>query len=218
MLLFIRFNPSIASSYRLKEDPGTVLPDQHQSFHGNSDTIRASVSLIDANLILKPISFGKSSYPLPILQNITAHFSPGQVNVIMGPSGSGKSSLLRMITGSLSRSKGLFSLSGRTTINGHCAQIKDVRALCSFMTQDDSALLPYLTVREMLNFSARLSLPKSMPGPAKRGRVEEVIKLLGLGDCADYLIGNDNVKGISGGEKRRVSIATRLLTDPKILV
>jgi ABC-type lipoprotein export system ATPase subunit len=218
MLSFVRFTPPIAGLHRLHEDPGTVLPDRHQSLHMQSDPIRASLSLINTNLTLKPISFRKSSYPIPILQNITTHFSSAQVNVIMGPSGSGKSSLLRMITGRLPRSNGLFSLSGRTTINGHRAQIEDVRALCSFMTQDDSALLPYLTVREMLNFSARLCLPEAIPGAAKRGRVEELIRLLGLADCADYMIGNDNIKGISGGEKRRVSIATRLLTDPKILV
>ena len=49
-------------------------------------------------------------------------------------------------------------------------------------------------------------------------RAETVLQQLGLKDCADTLVGSDLIKGISGGEKRRVSIAIQILTDPKILL
>ncbi|KAK7028149.1 hypothetical protein VNI00_014964 [Paramarasmius palmivorus] len=70
----------------------------------------------------------------------------------------------------------------------------------------------------MLRFAAGLRLPKSMSSKVKKERAEEVIKAMGLSDCADNLVGSEFVKGISGGEKRRVSIAVQLLTEPRILI
>ncbi|KAJ3992453.1 P-loop containing nucleoside triphosphate hydrolase protein [Lentinula boryana] len=83
---------------------------------------------------------------------------------------------------------------------------------------DDNSLLPYLTVREMLRFATGLRLPGSMNTKQKRDRAEEVIRMMGLSDCADCLIGSEFVKGISGREKRRVSIVVQVLTEPRILI
>ena len=52
----------------------------------------------------------------------------------------------------------------------------------------------------------------------KRNRTEEVILKMGLKECVDNVIGNEFIKGISGGEKRRVSIAVQILTEPQILM
>jgi ABC-type multidrug transport system ATPase subunit len=93
-----------------------------------------------------------------------------------------------------------------------------VRSLCSYVTQDDNALLPYLTVRETLHFAAGLRLPNWMSKRDKEGRAEDVILKMGLKDCADHLIGSELLKGISGGEKRRVTIAVQVLTEPQILM
>ncbi|KAJ3992461.1 P-loop containing nucleoside triphosphate hydrolase protein [Lentinula boryana] len=84
--------------------------------------------------------------------------------------------------------------------------------------EDDNSLLQYLTVREMLRFATGLRLPGRMNTKQKRDRVEEVIRMMGLSDCAGCLIGSEFVKGISGGEKRRVSIAVQVLTEPQILI
>ena len=78
--------------------------------------------------------------------------------------------------------------------------------------------MPSLTVRETLRFSARLRLPSFMTTQQKNQRAEEVLLKLGLKDCAENLIGSDVIKGISGGEKRRVSIAIQILTDPRVLL
>lgn len=93
-----------------------------------------------------------------------------------------------------------------------------VRSLCSYVTQDDDALLPSLTVRETLRFAAGLRLPKWMSSDEKIRRAEEVILKMGLKDCADNLIRSEFVKGISGGERRRVTIGVQILTEPKILL
>jgi ABC-type multidrug transport system ATPase subunit len=77
--------------------------------------------------------------------------------------------------------------------------------------------MPCLTVRETLLFSARLRLPESISIDEKRNRVEEVMANLGLTHVADSRIGGDGKRGISGGEKRRVSIGVELVTSPAVL-
>ena len=84
------------------------------------------------------------------------------------------------------------------------------------MTQDDN-LIGTLTVRETITYSARLRLPDKMAWSEKRALVESTIVEMGLQECADTVIGNWHLRGISGGEKRRVSIALEILTRPRLL-
>jgi ABC-type multidrug transport system ATPase subunit len=93
-----------------------------------------------------------------------------------------------------------------------------VRSLTSYVCQDDDTLLPTLTVRETLHFAACLRLPIWMSKESKIQRAEAALNDLGLKDCAETVVGNDLIKGISGGEKRRVSIAIQILTDPRVLL
>ena len=78
-------------------------------------------------------------------------------------------------------------------------------------------LLPFLTVRETLRFAARLRLPASASRQHKRAVVEALITELGLKDVADTRVGGQRVRGISGGEARRVTTACQLVTDPALL-
>ena len=84
------------------------------------------------------------------------------------------------------------------------------------MTQDDN-LIGTLTVRETIMYSAQLRLPDKMLTDEKRALVEGSIIEMGLQDCADTVIGNWHLRGISGGEKRRVSIALEILMRPRLL-
>ena len=86
-----------------------------------------------------------------------------------------------------------------------------------YVRQDDF-LLPYLTVLETITFAAELRLPKSVSAEVREQIVKETIFELGLEDCQNTLIGGGRRKGISGGEKRRVSIGCALVTLPSILV
>ncbi|XBJ24176.1 hypothetical protein VPH35_002116 [Triticum aestivum] len=85
-----------------------------------------------------------------------------------------------------------------------------------YVTQDDN-LIGTLTVRETISYSARLRLPDNMPMEEKRALVEGTIVEMGLQDCADTVIGNWHLRGVSGGEKRRVSIALEILMRPRLL-
>jgi ABC-type multidrug transport system ATPase subunit len=86
------------------------------------------------------------------------------------------------------------------------------------VAQNDDSLIPRLTVRETLCYAAEIRLPPSMSRKQKRSRAEEVMGHLGLIHCADSFIGSQARRGISGGEKRRVSIAIQLLKDFSIIV
>lgn len=102
--------------------------------------------------------------------------------------------------------------------NGSKVSDNVIKALCSYVTQDDDALLPSLTVRETLHFAAGLRLPKWMSAKEKIQKAEDILFKMGLKHCADTMVGSEFVKGISGGEKRRVSIAVQILTEPRILL
>lgn len=155
---------------------------------------------------------------LSILKPLNTRFEPGVLNVIMGPSGSGKTSLLNLMARRLHNSIATeYETSGQMFFNGAIPSEKVVRSICSYVCQDDDALLPYLTVRENLHFAAGLRLPAHLSKDQKQQRAESVLLKMGLRDCADNLIGSEVVKGISGGEKRRVTIAIQILTDPRVL-
>ncbi|KAK6953642.1 hypothetical protein Daesc_005947 [Daldinia eschscholtzii] len=162
---------------------------------------------------------GKKLPTKTILNPVTATFQAGTLNVIMGPSGSGKTSLLNAMALRLHNTIGTrYRPSGKLSFNDAVPSDSVIRSVVSYVCQDDDALLPSLTVRETLRFAAGLRLPTWMSKSEKYQRAEEVLVKMGLKDCADNLVGNELVKGISGGEKRRVSIAVQILTDPRVLL
>jgi ABC-type multidrug transport system ATPase subunit len=164
-------------------------------------------------------ALGKKLPVKTILNPVTATFQSGTLNIIMGPSGSGKTSLLNAVALRLKNSiRTKYRPSGSLKFNGAVPSDSVVRSVVSYVCQDDDALLPSLTVRETLRFAAGLRLPSWMSKEEKYRRAEEVLLKMGLKDCADTLVGSELVKGISGGEKRRVSIAVQILTDPRILL
>ncbi|GJN93059.1 hypothetical protein Rhopal_006104-T1 [Rhodotorula paludigena] len=151
-----------------------------------------------------------------ILEDVSASFPAGQVSAIMGPSGAGKSSLLQVLAGRLSSSAmSAFSSTGAITLNGKPFDAS-LASLVAFVEQEDDHHLPALTVRETFRYAAKLSL-KDQSTPACYARAEEIIRMLGLAPCADNLIGGPLLKGISGGEKRRVSLGVQLIAGAAVL-
>jgi ABC-type multidrug transport system ATPase subunit len=156
------------------------------------------------------VSNGKKGFK-SILQGLNGYASPGQVLAIMGPSGSGKSTLLDALAGRLSSNT---QQTGEILINGRREKL--AFGTSAYVTQDDT-LMTTLTVKEAVYYSAQLQLPDSMPISEKKERAEKTIKEMGLQDALNTRIGGGNVKGLSGGQKRRVSICIEILTRPKLL-
>ncbi|KAK9678597.1 hypothetical protein RND81_11G222000 [Saponaria officinalis] len=146
-----------------------------------------------------------------ILQGVTGFAEPGQVLAIMGPSGCGKSTLLDALAGRLNSN---VKQTGDILINGQRQRL--AFGTSAYVTQDDT-LMTTLTVKEAVYYSAQLQLPNSMTKSEKLDRANESIKDMGLQGCLNTRIGGWNVKGLSGGQKRRVSICIEILTRPRLL-
>jgi ABC-type multidrug transport system ATPase subunit/ABC-type multidrug transport system permease subunit len=108
------------------------------------------------------------------------------------------------------------SIKSAVYINGSHADPKTLRRISAYVEQED-ALFGSITVRETLNFAARLSLPKHVNKTERIQRIESLLTAFGLQGQANNLIGTPIRKGISGGQKRRVSVAAQLITSPKLL-
>lgn len=165
---------------------------------------------IPAKVVFKNLSYHIGSQL--ILNSVNGGVLPGQVLAIMGGSGAGKTSLLDILAGK--RKKG--TVYGDILINGAQLLPREYRAMCGFVDQEDT-LLDTLTVRETLTYSAMLRLPRTMSIDAKKLRVQQTMEELAIDHLADRLVGKSDVRGISGGEKRRLSIAQELVTSPSIL-
>ncbi|KAG8774795.1 hypothetical protein FRC12_001829 [Ceratobasidium sp. 428] len=154
-----------------------------------------------------------------ILRDVSAVFPSGQVTAILGPSGAGKSTLLQLLASRrLNPGFGArFSMQGEVLFNGRPLD-RNSRSQVAFVEQEDDYHLPALTVRETLRYAAILRLPRTMSRKHKIARAQEVMKMLGLDICADNLVGGELLKGISGGEKRRLSLAVQMINDPAVLI
>ncbi|KAM5316041.1 ATP-binding cassette sub-family G member 8 isoform 2-T2 [Glossophaga mutica] len=148
------------------------------------------------------------------IQNLSFKVRSGQMLAIIGSSGCGRSSLLDVITG---RGHGGKVKSGHIWINGQPSTPQLVRKCVAHVRQHDH-LLPNLTVRETLAFVAQLRLPRAFSQAQRDKRVDDVIAELRLRQCANTRVGNTYVRGVSGGERRRVSIGVQLLWNPGILI
>ncbi|ERN02964.1 hypothetical protein AMTRI_Chr11g154470 [Amborella trichopoda] len=153
----------------------------------------------------------KSIEERTVLKGITGVVSPGEILAILGPSGSGKTTFLSFLGGKLD---GKFA--GTLLANGQKVT-KSIRRKTGFVTQDD-LLYPHLTVRETLIYSALLRLPKTVSKREKVGLAESVLSELGLNGCGDSIVGSAFVRGISGGERKRVSIGQEMLVNPSLLL
>ncbi|NXD85518.1 ABCG2 protein, partial [Halcyon senegalensis] len=145
-----------------------------------------------------------------VLRDVNGIMRPG-LNAILGPTGSGKSSLLDI----LAARKDPHGLSGDILING-APQPANFKCTSGYVVQDD-VVMGTLTVRENLKFSAALRLPKSVKEQEKNERVNQIIKELGLSKVADSKVGTQFTRGVSGGERKRTNIGMELITDPAIL-
>ncbi|CAK9007142.1 unnamed protein product [Durusdinium trenchii] len=150
-----------------------------------------------------------------ILDGISGTLRGGEVCALMGPSGAGKTSLLNVLAGRV-RSRGNVKVDGSILLDNLPISGSALRKRIAYVMQQD-ILTPTQTVRESLWFSANLRLPKSYSRKEKEELVEKTLKELGLEKCADTYIGDDMIRGVSGGEKKRTCVGIELIMKPKLI-
>jgi ABC-type multidrug transport system ATPase subunit/pSer/pThr/pTyr-binding forkhead associated (FHA) protein len=144
----------------------------------------------------------------PLLQNVSFQLKPSSLTAVIGPSGAGKSTLLRALTGLRPATH------GRVIWQGHdlYSHYDQLRFQIGLVPQQDIQH-PQLKVRQALRFAAQLRLPPDTTRREQDARVHAVAEQLQLTSRLDNRIGTQ----LSGGQKKRVSIATELLTAPPLL-
>uniref|UniRef100_J3LK60 ABC transporter domain-containing protein n=2 Tax=Oryza brachyantha TaxID=4533 RepID=J3LK60_ORYBR len=150
--------------------------------------------------------------PREILTGISGSAAPGEVLALMGPSGSGKTTLLSILGG---RVTGAGAVEGCVSYNDE-PYGKSLKRRIGFVTQDD-VLFTHLTVKETLTYAALLRLPRTMTRQQKEERTMDIIYELGLERCQDTMIGGSFVRGVSGGERKRVCIGNEIIVNPSLL-
>lgn len=148
-----------------------------------------------------------------LLDNVSGEIKHNHFCAIMGPSGSGKSTLLNALACRLDRN---IDSQGELLLFGKKYSLSDIKQRGGYVMQDD-LLNEFLTVEETLLFTANLRMKPNTSPEAQQERVDEVIRLLGLESCRKVVIGGATRKGISGGERKRVSIGIELLPFPQLL-
>ena len=146
-----------------------------------------------------------------ILKGVTGYCCPGQTLAILGPSGAGKTTLLDLLA--CRNKKGVYT--GELLLDGKEPTRAALKNCGGYVLQDD-VFLGFLSVWETLNYSARLRLADASPFE-RESRVDEVLSVLGLSHVRDSRIGTQFIRGLSGGEKKRLSIGQELVTNPIIL-
>lgn len=136
----------------------------------------------------------------------------GTLLAIMGPSGCGKTTLLNILSRRLTGS----GVTGEQLLQGSSFDDQTLRAMSTYVEQEDH-LIGSLTVQETIEFAAKLALPGSVGRRERKERTEQMLKDFGLVSVKGSKIGTPLQRGISGGQKRRVTTASQLITLPKII-
>lgn len=147
-----------------------------------------------------------------LLNDISGEAREGEIMAVLGASGSGKSTLIDALADRISKE----SLKGSVTLNGEVLESSLSKVISAYVMQDD-LLFPMLSVEETLMFSAEFRLPRSLSKSKKKARVQALIDQLGLRNAAKTVIGDEGHRGVSGGERRRVSIGIDIIHDPIVL-
>lgn len=149
---------------------------------------------------------------ITLLQDVSGCVLPGELCAIMGPSGAGKTTLMNVLAGRLpAGSSNNRLLQGSVRYNGQ------TKAPSTAYVMQDNVHIPTLTVRETLTFAAHLRMSEKLSETSKTDQVSMLLEMLALEHIAGSTVGNENCRGISGGELRRLSIGVEIIHLPSLI-
>lgn len=180
---------------------------------GNSDLVAAGYTLVSRPAAARTGGLSAHRLALTIdghqlLEDVSFTAKPGTLTAVIGPSGAGKSTLLKLIGGATPPSAGEVSFDGHDV---H-AEYASLRSRIGMVPQDD-VVHPQLTVEQALTYAAELRLPPDTSASDRRQVVERVLDELELTPHK-----KTRVDKLSGGQRKRASVAMELLTGPSLLI
>lgn len=181
----------------------TMVPAQHKTLTHLPK--RPPVDLAFTDLTYK-VQEGRKSNVKTILKSVSGRLRSGELTAIMGPSGAGKSTLLNILTGYKTS-----GMEGSITINGLERNLSSFRKLSCYIMQDNQ-LHGNLTVEEAMGVATSLKLPSSTSKADKEELIQEILETLSLSEHHRTMTSN-----LSGGQKKRLSIALELVNNPPIM-
>ena len=205
----------------------TVLERENSRVSGLTITLHGvGVDIVKGGGLWKRLFFWKRrGVPDPeegaksILHDVTAVVRGGEMYGLMGPSGAGKTTLLDVIS---HRLKHPAKMRGSVLYDNHHPTMAEVRRDASYVEQSDDVLscMGHFTVFELVLFAAMCKLPHDKwTKEEKIQRVNQVLKQMSLDSAANTVVGNPGVglRGVSGGERKRVAISMGLLYNPRAI-
>lgn len=142
-----------------------------------------------------------------VLRGAAGAAQPSRLTALLGPSGSGKTTLLSVLAGQLAYQKGC-ELRGVVQLSGE----GDVGAVAQ-----EEQMFAQMTVRETLSTAAALRLPQGLSDAERGVVVDRILAKLSLVKCAETPVGDAKTRGISGGERKRLSLGCELISSPSLL-
>lgn len=202
--------PSEAPTLIAQHEPAPLADTHHLVTAQHSRTVAEQLTTprtsADRGLVAHDVSFniGKDA----LLSRVSLSAAPGTLTAIIGPSGAGKTSLLRILAGSTAPSTGWVALNSQPMQS----EYPRMRGRIGVVPQDD-VLHTRLTVDQALQYAARLRLPDSALAEPRDVAIERVLDELGLTPHR-----HKRIDKLSGGQRKRASVALELLTQPHLLL
>jgi len=170
-----------------------------------------------ANITFKDVSFAATrpdGSKITILEPVSGHLEAGELVAVMGPSGCGKSTLLDMLAG---KKTSAYEGADRILVNGH-KRDKLFQRISAYVGQED-VMPEYWKVKEAVDFNIMLKNPRNqnIPTEISSQYVDIILEAFGLGEVSNTYIGGPKVRGISGGQRRRVTLARGVAQRASIL-
>ncbi|MFJ5774108.1 FHA domain-containing protein [Streptomyces sp. NPDC093094] len=187
--------------------PGDVVGVGHYAYCLVGDQLQEYVDTGEVSLDVQDLTVAVDRGRKTLLDHVSFPVGEKCLLAVVGPSGAGKSTLLNALTGQRPADHGTVLYDGRDLYRDYA----ELRQRIGLVPQDD-ILHAQLTVRAALGYAAELRFPQDTAKAERRARVDEVIRELGLEQRAAQ-----PVHSLSGGQRKRVSVALELLTKPSLL-
>ncbi|MGW7368243.1 FHA domain-containing protein [Streptomyces sp. NPDC054841] len=186
---------------------GDIIGVGHSAFRLVGDELQEFVDSGEVSLDVQDLGVAVDEGRKVLLEHVSFPVGEKCLLAVVGPSGAGKSTLLNALTGLRPADHGTVLYDGRDLYRDYA----ELRRRIGLVPQDD-ILHIQLTVRRALGYAAELRFPEDTTPAEREARVDEVIRELGLEQRADQTI-----HSLSGGQRKRVSVALELLTKPSLL-